>query len=241
MYYVAVMRTVLLASASILLLSLTLVGQNTPMQCSGIRVVGPDKLTTAGDDIVFTAQLVGDLAPSPIKYNWTISSGTMKSGQGSPSIVVQTTTKDAGANITATVEIGPCGPRDYVVSSATASVARVDCRLPLDQYGKARWLDEMARLDNFWIQLKSDPKVIGIFYIRLESGETIDTTKKHILKILKHFKWRDKEFDLGRLRFLVLEGADHHSTTLLAFPEGAEMLTCDNTECSLFSGKDFRP
>jgi len=236
------MRTVLFASASILLFSLTLVGQNAPVQCSGVTVVGPDKMIRAGEEMVFTTKLVGDKAPSPIKYHWTIDGGTIKSGQGTATLVVQTTKEDAARNITATVQIAPCGPLDYTVSSASGAVLPEFCTKPLTEYGKIRWLDEMAQLDGLLIQLNSDLDTVGSVYIQLERRETMEDTKKHILKIVKHFRSRDKDFDVGRLMLLVQEGRDHHITILnLHLPTG-DLPKCDNNkDCSLFSGKDFLP
>jgi hypothetical protein len=138
------------------------------------------------------------------------------------------------------------------MASDTSPVAPDVCTKPLTEYGKIRWPDEMAQLDSLLFQLNNDPNSVGSVYIQLERGETIENTKKHILKILKHFRWRDKDFDVGRLIFLVVEGRDQHTTLLNVYPEGAELPRCDkecalfglarcDKECGLFRGKDFRP
>ena len=73
--------------------------------CPTLSVSGPAGLTNAGDTMTFTASASGDLT-----YNWTVSAGTIESGQGTPSITVRTAAGMEGTNVTATVKIGGTRP-----------------------------------------------------------------------------------------------------------------------------------
>jgi hypothetical protein len=94
-------------------------------------------------------------------YNWTVSAGTITSGQGTSTITVSTANV-AGGTITATVEVGGVDPS----CNRTAS-----CSFPIktpptparkfDEYGNIRFNDEKARLDNFAIQLQNEPTSQG--------------------------------------------------------------------------------
>jgi len=73
--------------------------------CPSISVDGPSGITPPGGTMTFTAALNGG-SQDGLTYNWTVTDGTIASGQGTPSITVTAPTSEAGGNITATVEIG---------------------------------------------------------------------------------------------------------------------------------------
>jgi len=72
--------------------------------CPDLSVTGPAGVTNPGDSMTFTANVSGGTQQN-VTYNWSVSSGTISSGQGTPSITVATDTSMAGGNVTATVSI----------------------------------------------------------------------------------------------------------------------------------------
>ncbi len=72
--------------------------------CATLSVTGPAGITAPGQTMTFTANSSGGTGDRT--YNWSVSSGTIESGQGTPSIVVGTTSDMADSTVTATVEIG---------------------------------------------------------------------------------------------------------------------------------------
>lgn len=128
--------------------------------CPNIRVSCPDTLQTP---ITFTAVLESGGSIQPV-YNWSVSSGTIISGQGTPSIAVDTKGNDV-QNITGTVTVegvpNECGK--------TASCSIVVDRFPLphkfDEFPGIRFNDEKARLDNFAIELKNSPSAQGYIIV----------------------------------------------------------------------------
>ena len=67
-----------------------------------LSVSGPGGTTNPGDSMTFTANVSGG---GDATYNWSVSAGTISSGQGTRSIMVSTNKDMAGMNVTATVEV----------------------------------------------------------------------------------------------------------------------------------------
>jgi hypothetical protein len=94
-------------------------------------------------------------------YNWTVSAGTITSGQGTSSITVDTKGL-GGQTITATVEIGGLDPTCTKTASCSTPIKAPPAKpRKFDEYGNIRFNDEKARLDNFAIQLQNEPTARG--------------------------------------------------------------------------------
>jgi hypothetical protein len=127
------------------------------MDCPAVSVQGPSGLTQNGDSMVFTAEVIRD-GRITTSYTWSISAGTIVSGQGTPSITVATTKQMAGSYVTANVRvIGlPSGCTD--VAKETAGIApAVACGLSVDEFGRQGDNEVKARVDNLFIQLQNNP------------------------------------------------------------------------------------
>jgi hypothetical protein len=105
-------------------------GFNVPAQqqaaCPTTKIHCPDSVHK-GESLTFTADVKGgdkDVTPT---YNWTVSAGTISSGQGTSTITVDLKGVEAGASVTATVELGgysrDCG-YGSTVNSCTTSVEK---------------------------------------------------------------------------------------------------------------------
>jgi hypothetical protein len=73
--------------------------------CPQITVSCPTDLVKAGDSVTFSANVSGGDPKVTPTYNWSVSAGTITSGQGTPSITVDTAglggesiTASSGAN-----------------------------------------------------------------------------------------------------------------------------------------------
>ena len=75
---------------------------------------------------------------------WTLSAGTIESGQGTPSIVVDTVGFARASNVTATVSVHGLSPAYNTTSSETTSIESIPEGDPFDSYEKRVWMDEMA-------------------------------------------------------------------------------------------------
>ena len=123
--------------------------------CPTVNVSCPD--TADPGPITFTANVSG--GPGTQTYSWSVSAGTITSGQNTSSITVNAS---AGQTITATVDLGGLDPNCPKTFSCTTSIKAppLECR-KFDEYGNIRFNDEKARLDNFAIQLQNEPSSRG--------------------------------------------------------------------------------
>jgi hypothetical protein len=134
-----------------------------PPPCPNVAVSCTDTVDQ-GQPITFTASLTGEGGGS-VTYNWSVSAGTISSGQGTSSITVDTTGV-GGQNVTATVEVGGLDPACGRTASCTTSVRQpAPPAVKFDEYGNIRFNDEKARLDNFAIQLQNAPTSQGYYIV----------------------------------------------------------------------------
>jgi hypothetical protein len=114
-----------------------------------------------GTPITFTVSGYDQAKPPATGFNWTVSAGTITSGQGTPSITVSTT-GIGGQSVTATVELVGVDPSCPRTTSCTTAIKPppAACR-KFDEYGNIRFNDEKARLDNYAIQLQNEPTATG--------------------------------------------------------------------------------
>lgn len=87
--------------------------------CPGISVYPYSDEITAGDTLIITC--VTQFLKTDVTYNWTISAGTIISGQGTARILVNTA-ETGGMFITATVELGGLPAKCATTASASAEV-----------------------------------------------------------------------------------------------------------------------
>src|ERR1043165_7822746 len=105
-----------------------------PIACPTVRVTCQDT-AKPGDNITFTANVNGgDPAVTPT-FNWTVSAGTISSGQGTSSITVSTTGLAGGTTVTATVDVGGYDRSCSVSSSCTTSLVQPAVARKIDEYG----------------------------------------------------------------------------------------------------------
>ena len=132
-----------------------------PPPCPNISVSCPGDVEQ-GAPITFTASVSGgapDLAPT---YNWSVSAGTISSGQGTSTITVDTA-GIGGQSVTATVDIGGVHESCTKSASCTTSVKTPPPNpTRFDEYGNIRFNDEKARLDNYAIQLQNTAGSQGV-------------------------------------------------------------------------------
>ncbi len=185
-------------------------------ECPTLSVTGPAGVTAPGEVMTFTANVSGGTQPS-VTYNWTVSSGTIIEGQGTPAIRVQTTPEMAGGNVTATVEIGGvCDICNQRTASETGGIASLPQNQEVDDFGVAANDDVRNRLDNFFLQLQNNPGANG--YI-INYGTARDVARRETL-IRNHVAFRN--FDASRIN--LVRGGENDGTLRTRFvlsPSGA--------------------
>jgi hypothetical protein len=127
--------------------------------CPTVNVSCPSDVDV-GSPITFTASVTN--GPPNVTYNWSVSAGTITSGQGTSSITVDTT-NIGGQTVTATVEVGGLAAactRTASCSTAVKAPVIKTCE-KVDEYGNIKFNDEKARLDAFASRLQTDAGSTG--------------------------------------------------------------------------------
>ena len=133
-------------------------------QCPKLSMTAPSDDVPAGQGIYFTTNVIGGDTNVNPTYNWSVSAGTISSGQGTALIIVDST-GIGGQSVTATVEIGGLAPQCQRTVSSTAMVKAPAVAQKFDEFGAINAEDEMARLDNFAIGLQNDPSATGYIIV----------------------------------------------------------------------------
>ena len=129
--------------------------------CPNVTVSCPDA-ASENAPATFTATISGGSAGITPTYNWTVSAGRIISGQGTPNISVDTTGL-AGQSIRANLDVGGYGMR--CPASCATSIPIVNKPQKFDEYYDIARNDEKARLDNYAIQLQSEPGSQGYIIV----------------------------------------------------------------------------
>jgi hypothetical protein len=137
--------------------------------CPTIKVSCPDQVD-AGKEMTFTANVSGGDSNVTPTYNWTVSAGSIRAGQGTSTITVDTTGA-AGQWVTATVDIGGYSRECSTSDSCTGQVNEE--AKPSVKFGEYVTRDLEANkemLDEFVIALQNDPEAQG--YVIAYGGRT---------------------------------------------------------------------
>jgi hypothetical protein len=140
-------------------------GQNVAGPCPALSVSCPDT-ATLGMPTVFTVNISGGDDKVNPSFEWEASVGTITSGQGTSTVIVDTTGLPlvSRRQLTATVKVGGYSPSCQNKVSCTTEVIAIIDYFPMDEYGNLRWSDEKARLDNFAIELRGDTTWQGYLF-----------------------------------------------------------------------------
>jgi hypothetical protein len=192
--------------------------------CPTVNVTCPTEVDEGGS-ITFTANFTPGTPQVTPTYNWTVSAGTITSGQGTSSITVSTNNL-GGQTVTATVEVGGVDPS--CGRTATCSTPVKPKAVParkFDEYGNIRFNDEKARLDNFAIQLQNEPTAQG-YIIGYGSCDAEGQTRANRAK---DYLVNTRGIDAGRI--MVVDGGcmPELKVELWIVPQGATPPTPDTT------------
>lgn len=138
-------------------------------QCPTVTVSCPDTAED-GPETTYTANVSGGDPNVTPTFNWTVSAGTISSGQGTSSIRVETT-GIGGQTITATVDVGGFSRDCRTSNSCTVSVTKKSA--PSVKFGEYVTRDlsaNKAQLDKFVLALQQDPTAQG--YVIAYGGRT---------------------------------------------------------------------
>lgn len=188
--------------------------------CPTVTVTAPEGITNPGDRVTFTAKITGIDNPRSLTYNWTVSSGTIAGGQGTPIISVATTKDMEGSNVTATVEIGWPLSACEKTASETAILASFPRKTKFDEFSKLNEEDLLARIDVFYIELQEDPTASGIIQVVMPRKNL--AARRYIESMHKPMTFLKK--DVSRITYVVSIDPDiaEPNATFWLVPAGAD-------------------
>src|SRR6185369_1672753 len=190
-----IIRMLLIVALCLLLLGV--VRAQTPLACGIADIEGPSEVE-AGMQILFKAKIIGMAHTTP-EFKWTVSAGTITSGQGTQEIVVDSIGL-GGVDVIATVELAgvPLGCKVSASKTTQVKPERFVWGLPFDEYGDISFEDEKARLDNFAIQLANEPLLRG--QILMSAGqETFKNETRERLARARSYLVNVRHVDPNRL------------------------------------------
>lgn len=184
--------------------------------CPNLIIYCPDT-SAANTPVTFTVETSGGNPAVTPTFNWKVSAGTIASGQGTPSITVDTKGFE-GRAITATVEVG--GYSLSCTATCTTQIPPPTEQVSFDVYRDISYNNEKARLDNFVVWLQNHPGARG--YILVYQGRRSRPGRAQ----MRGTRARDylvNERGIEATRVEVLEGAKRDELTieLRGVPPGA--------------------
>lgn len=134
--------------------------------CPTVIVTCPDHVIE-GESLALTASVSGADPNVEPTFNWTVSAGSISSGQGTSTIKIDTAGV-GGQTVIASVDVGGYARQCTTADSCTAAVIRRPKPVRFDKYDAITFNDEKTRLDNFVVALQNEPTAQG--YIIVYSG-----------------------------------------------------------------------
>jgi hypothetical protein len=185
-------------------------------QCPQLSVTGPAEVVRPGQSMTFTANATGG-NQEITGFNWTVSQGTITSGQGTSSITVDTTGLE-DTTITATVTITGTNPACTcdTEADATGVVAALPKAVPIDEFTGLSNDDVRQRLDAFFSELQNYPDNTG--YIIIYGPPRQVTARERLIR--NHIAFR--QIDASRI--VIVQGGEEAEVRvrLLRVPPGAD-------------------
>lgn len=183
--------------------------------CPTVQVSCPDAVAE-NQPVTFSANIAGTLT-SIAGYNWTVSAGRIISGQGTPSITVDIAGL-AGQTVRADVDVRgfnmPCP------ASCSVSVPVPIRPRKFDEFPDIAFNDAKARLDNFAIQLQSEPSAKGYIIVhpstRARSGEAEKRARR-----MNDYLINTRGIDSSRIVTTINGAGDGWVFELWIVPQGA--------------------
>jgi hypothetical protein len=187
-----------------------------PRVCPNVNVSCPDA-AAEGQPLTYTATLSGGSSEIRPTYNWTVSAGRIISGQGTPSITVDTAGL-AGQTIRADLELGGYGMR--CPASCATSIPVVNKPRKFDEYYDIARNDEKARLDNYAIQLQGEPGSHGYIFVYPSSKARANEAQARARRISDYLV-NSRGIDAGRFTVTIAAAREDWLFELWIVPAGA--------------------
>lgn len=196
-------------------------------QCPRISVTGPAGITVPGDKMMFAAKSDRGF-PSTSRFDWTVSAGSIESGQGTGTITVRIPSDLYSYKVEAIVQVidTSTGCTETLTAKSTGETGPFICGLAPDDYPKLNRNDERARLLNAAHLWSQDPEYVLVFIIQVGADETVNNARRRAAfiqdflskgKILSSY---DLRVPLDHISIVFSNSEQTHTTVYLIPPSG---------------------
>lgn len=221
-------RPIQILSVCFLLALASAASAQTPLTCGIVGIEGPSDVDP-GMPLVFKVKITGLIHTTKPEFKWTLSAGTIETGQGTDEITLDTTGL-GGQVVTTTVKLSgaPLGCVGSASATTRVKSAQIACGRPFDEFGDIEFEDEAARLDNFAIQLENFPESSGL--VRMWAGQvTFDQEATERLARVKAHLVDVRGVDSSRIAILDCGFTRDLTIQLYVVPLGAAFPVCDDS------------
>ena len=186
--------------------------------CPAIEIVCPTNVRL-DQPLTFSSRYTGGVPANvtPV-YNWTVSAGTIISGQGTDTIKVDTTGL-AGQTVRAALSMG-----GYNLECSGDCGVSIPLPKPInrkfDEFPDISRNDEKARLDNFGIELQHDPTATAYVVVYPGRSSKRAEVQHHANRIVDYLV-NSRGLDQRRFVTLVGPAKDQLKVELWVTPQGA--------------------
>lgn len=186
--------------------------------CPAIEIVCPTNVRL-DQPLTFSSRYTGGVPANvtPV-YNWTVSAGTIISGQGTDTIRVDTTGL-AGQTVRASLSMG-----GYNLECSGDCGVSIPLPKPInrkfDEFPDIARNDEKARLDNFGIELQHDPTATAYVVVYPGRSSKRAEVQHHANRIVDYLV-NSRGLDQRRIVTLVGPAKDQLKVELWITPQGA--------------------
>ena len=186
--------------------------------CPSVEIVCPTNIAI-DQPLTFTSNVTGGSNPSSTPfYNWTVSAGTIITGQGTNTIKVDTTGL-AGQTVRATLSIDGYNLECSADCGISIPLPKLNNR-KFDEFPDISRNDEKARLDNFGIELQQDPTATGYVIVYPGRSGKRGDVQHHADRIVEYMV-NSRGLDQRRIVTLVGPARDELFVELWITPQGA--------------------
>ena len=192
--------------------------QTAAGQCPKIEISGNYSIMD-GDVTSFSVSIDGGDVRFTPKFDWVVSAGKLKSGQGTSVIKIETT-GTGGQTITATVEVGGLPEPCPKTSSISADVDKKPEATKVDEFESVNEEEEMARLDNFALRLMNSPIDQG-FVVVYSSKSGKQSESKAVIERFRTYLVKTRGVDSSRVTTLDGGKKEKPGRELWLVPPGA--------------------
>lgn len=184
--------------------------------CPTVSITCPDSVTENAP-VTFSASLTGGTANITPIFHWTVSAGRIISGQGTESISVDTAGL-AGQTIRATLDVTGFG--EPCPASCSVSIPIEIKPRKFDEYYDIARNDEKARLDNYAIQLQSEPGTQGYIIVYPSRKAKANEAQARATRI-SDYLINSRGIDASRFNITMGAARDGWMFELWIVPQGA--------------------